>query len=105
MLATEKILEGGIGGKKPWWGAFALAVQASGQMVAGNARFRRVGLAAMSSLPVEGPRAARPRRPGTQSWSPMPPDCPGAVKTSQKVPKQNLQFLFFLLLSIPFMIL
>ncbi|XP_059755954.1 inactive heparanase-2 isoform X2 [Balaenoptera ricei] len=37
MLVAEKIVEGGFSGKKPWRGAFALAVQASAWKVVGNA--------------------------------------------------------------------
>ena len=37
MLAAEKTVKGGFSGKKPWRGVFALAVQASGWTVVGNA--------------------------------------------------------------------
>ena len=75
MLATEKVPGRRHWGKKPWRGAFALALEASGQTVAGNAV--SAGLDSRGCL-LCLPMAHEP--PGTQSWSPPPPDCLGRAR-------------------------
>lgn len=72
MLASEKTVEGGFSGKKPWRGVFALAVQASGWMVVGNAG--SAGPDSRDGLLCQPWAHTTPdcARLVTQSWSPRP---------------------------------
>ncbi|XP_025130211.1 inactive heparanase-2 isoform X2 [Bubalus bubalis] len=72
MLAAEKTVKGGFSGKKPWRGVFALAVQASGWTVVGNAG--SAGPDSRDGLLCQPWAHTTPdcARLVTQSWSPRP---------------------------------
>lgn len=82
----------GGGGKKPWRGAFALAVQASGRTVVGNAV--SAGPDGVATFACRGPTRLRDRAALERSSGDLRHPTAGDRLHAETIPKRSLRFVF-----------